>query len=240
MNSNVKKLQTHPNFEKLEKNIWVIHDFITLEERKYYIDIAESASEEDWWKREPGWWHGKFLPIPKDSKIPNQIVERIKLWIEDPNQWIWGSPSSIHRIKPGEKMFLHADNPRERGKFNNWVELSFVLYHNDFNGGEVIYPELKFEYKPLAGDLLMHPGTFKYLHGTNEVLEGPIRYNSTMWAYDKRSEKMHKENKVFEESKIKNQLTALYDGEKPEDVYSMGELEKGKNWSNWISGSEPS
>jgi hypothetical protein len=229
MNERLIALTKNPNFEQLCDDVWVIHDFTTIDERNFYIALAENALEDEWWQREPGWWNGKFLPVPKDSSVPYQIVEKIKSAIGDPDQWTWGSPASVHRIKPGEKMFLHADNPNEKSGLNNWVDLSFVLYHNEFNGGEIIYPQLNFEYHPKPGDLLMHPGSQNYLHGTNEVLPGPNRYNSTMWAYDNRAKKLHEEGLVYEGYKTKNQLLSLYNGEKPNDIFSSGEREPGNN-----------
>jgi hypothetical protein len=229
MNENLIALTKNPNFEQLCNDVWVIHDFTTKEEREFYINLAESALEDEWWQREPGWWNGKFLPVPQDCSVPTQIVEKIKTAIGNPDQWIWGRPASVHRIKPGEKMFLHADNPNEKSGLNNWVDLSFVLYHNSFNGGEIIYPDLNFEYHPLPGDLLMHPGSQNYLHGTNEVLPGPNRYNSTMWAYDSRAKKLHEDGLIYEGYQTKNQLLSIYDGEKPNDIFSNGEREKGNN-----------
>jgi hypothetical protein len=229
MNEKLNKLKLNPNFEQLFDDVWVIHNFTTQEERNFYINLAESAQEEEWWQREPGWWNGKFLPVPKDSTIPFQIVEKIKNALEDIDYWTWGTPSSVHRMKPGEKMFLHADNPNEKSGLNNWVDLSFVLYHNEFNGGEIIYPELGFEYHPQPGDLLMHPGSQNYLHGTKEVLPGPNRYNSTMWAYDVRAKKLHEEGKIYEGYETKNQLTSIYKGEKPQDIFSSGERKQGEN-----------
>ena len=229
MDERLLKISQHKGFEALEAHIWVIHDFLTEEEKSFYVNFAEESKEEEWWKREPGWWNGKFLALPQDSLIPGQIVERIKTLIEDPDYWIWGAPMSVHRMKPGEKMFLHADNPNEKSGLNNWVDLSFVLYHNHFNGGEIIYPELNLEYHPKPGDLLMHPGSQHYLHGTNPVLEGPNRYNSTMWAYDSRAKKMHEEGLVYEGYKTKNQLLSIYNKEQPNDIYSNGERKVGDN-----------
>ena len=223
MNERLLKMKTHPNFEELHKDIWVIHNFISKEESQFYLDIANSAPEEDWWKREPGWWNGKFLFI-KDSSIPNQIVNNIKDWIENPDFWSWGLPSSVHRIRPGEKMFLHADNSNEKSGLNNWVDFSFVLYHNDFNGGEIIYPQINFEYHPKAGDLLMHPGSQNYIHGTKEVLPGPTRYNSTMWMYDNRVKKLHEENKVYEGKDIKNPAYLVENGLEANTRYTIKQM----------------
>jgi hypothetical protein len=229
MNSKLDKLKTIEGFEQIHEEIWVIHNFISKEEKEFYIGLAESSPEQEWWKREPGWWHGKFLPVPEGSEIPEKIVRRLREILGDQDHWVWGSPRSVHRIKPGEKMFLHADNPNEKSGLNNWVDLSFVLYHNNFNGGEIIYPELGIEYHPVEGDLLMHPGSQNYLHGTKEVLPGPIRYNSTMWAYDNRAKELHEKGLVFEGHELKNQLASLYTKEQPQDIVSIEKKKQSKN-----------
>ena len=60
-----------------------------------------------------------------------------------------------------------------------------VLYLNtcdvDFWGGELYYPNLKIEYKPKAGDLVIHPGSEEYRHGVNDVTLG-TRYIITSFA----------------------------------------------------------
>ena len=53
----------HPNFEKIEENIWVIHNFLLENERKEYTHVAETIKEEEWWKENNGWYKGKFLSI---------------------------------------------------------------------------------------------------------------------------------------------------------------------------------
>lgn len=230
MNPKLNKLKDVEGFEEIYEDIWVIHNFITIEERNFYLGLVENSPEEDWWKREPGWWHGKFLPVPAGSEVPENIVNRLRDILGDKDDWSWGSPRSVHRIKPGEKMFLHSDNPNEKSGLNNWVDLSFVLYHNNFNGGEIIYPELGIEYHPVEGDLLMHPGLQRYLHGTKEVLPGPNRYNSTMWAYDIRAKELHEKGLVFEQNDLKNQLTSLYKEEQPKDLVLTEENKKNKRF----------
>jgi hypothetical protein len=226
MNPKFSKIFSHPNFESLQEHVWVIHDFTSKEEQEYYLKIAETAKEEEWWTREPGWWRGKFLPLPRNEEtdlIVNGVLDKLKGLVDDPDQWTWGSPMSVHRQQVGQSMFLHSDNPEGIMEINNWVEISFVMYHSDFNGGEIVYPELDFVYKPVKGDLLIHPGTENYLHGTKPVLEGPVRYNSTAWAYDKRVDKLKKENKVYEGSNQTDPLDALLNGKQPNDYVSLNE-----------------
>jgi hypothetical protein len=60
-----------------------------------------------------------------------------------------------------------------------------VLYLNtcdtDFVGGELYYPNLGIEYKPKAGDLVIHPGSEEYSHGVRDVAFG-VRYIITSFA----------------------------------------------------------
>jgi hypothetical protein len=65
MNERLIALTKNPNFEQLCDDVWVIHDFTTVDERNFYIALAENALEDEWWQREPGWWNGKFLASAK-------------------------------------------------------------------------------------------------------------------------------------------------------------------------------
>jgi hypothetical protein len=57
-----------------------------------------------------------------------------------------------------------------------------VLYLNDdYEGGQIYYPNLEIAIKPEAGSLVMHPGTEEYLHGVATVTSG-IRYVGTAFS----------------------------------------------------------
>lgn len=56
----------------------------------------------------------------------------------------------------------------------NFPLVSFVLYYNDdFEGGEIFYPEYGLKYKPKAGDLIAHNATA--VHSVNRVGKGGYR-----------------------------------------------------------------
>jgi len=64
------------------------------------------------------------------------------------------------------------------------VHYGFVLYHNDdFSGGDLVYVNKDIAYKPVAGDLVIHPGSKDYTHGVNDVTSG-ARFTSTMFAVE--------------------------------------------------------
>jgi predicted 2-oxoglutarate/Fe(II)-dependent dioxygenase YbiX len=72
----------------------------------------------------------------------------------------------------GSNMEPHYDNVRE--EHHKPVMYGCIWYvTDDFDGGELYYPEFDIKYKPVAGDLVIHPGTREYNHGINTVLGNP-------------------------------------------------------------------
>ena len=203
----------HPNYYKVEKNIHVIKNFTTQEERDFFINIAESGTEENWDKDKRRWWNKKILYVGDENlnhdhirNILNRIRDLFGLKRDsyDDERWFLGGMSTVHRMVPGESMFIHSDNPAgtaiDDGKtgLTNHVLFGMCLYHTQFNGGEVFYTNIGVEYKPEAGDLLMHPGSVKYTHGTKPVLPGPNRYISTTFVFDQKAKKLKEQGMVFE------------------------------------------
>lgn len=56
---------------------------------------------------------------------------------------------------------------------NNPVLYGMTLYLTDnFDGGELVYENLNISYKPVAGELVLHPATEKYRHRVNAPIGG--------------------------------------------------------------------
>ena len=85
------------------------------------------------------------------------------------------------RYREGEAIKVHSDHTPRTDLPNTWRLLSMILYLNDdYQGGELIFPRQKIEYKPKAGDLVMFPSGFGYPHGTAPVTSG-IKYCIVSW-----------------------------------------------------------
>ena len=57
--------------------------------------------------------------------------------------------------------------------FSIFIEYGVLLYLNDeYNGGEIYFPEFDLEIKPEKGELIFFPGNNLYMHGVKEVTEG--------------------------------------------------------------------
>jgi hypothetical protein len=177
------KINYH-NVEQIDDNIFVLHNFISQEESNQYLSIIDLVNEEDWWKENGGWYKGKYLYVGDHKEIQDtskEIVTRFKNTFENGHTYLYGNPVSIHRMLPGEEMFLHADFPELDNASEEVVLFNTAIYHNDVLGGEIFYPEIGIEYHPRQGDVVLHPGTTKYKHSVKPVKDKP-RYISTLWA----------------------------------------------------------
>lgn len=95
----------------------------------------------------------------------------------------------IHPI--GSFMYPHVDivgYVQEEGvnvpdHLNKWSgHLSSVIYLNDdYEGGELYFPDHNLTIKPEAGDYITWPGNRWYQHGVKEV-RGGVRFTLSIWA----------------------------------------------------------
>jgi len=84
-------------------------------------------------------------------------------------------PPVIIRWFPGIEQKPHADKQLNDGSPNPFptYDLNSLLYYNDqFDGGELYYPQHDIEIKPEPGLAVAHPGDTYYLHGVKMVTNG--------------------------------------------------------------------
>lgn len=183
-----KILFTYPGFTKIEENIWVIKNFLSEKELQDYAKEVETADEKEWWLQGRDWYEGKVLSLlgKPAMKTADEIVEKVKNLFQYWENYSLGCPMSIHRMQPGEEMFVHADYAEMDNFTEEYVLFNVALYLNDFEGGALFYPGKNFlEFKPERGDLLIHPGTTEYRHGVRKVTGNNTRYMSNLWVADK-------------------------------------------------------
>jgi hypothetical protein len=169
--------------EILEEKIWVIHNFVKQEESDIYLEIANSVDEQEWWKENGGWYKGKYLNVanhPIIKELSSDIIQRFSKLFKDGQNYHFGSPGSIHRMKKGQEMYVHADFSETDNSDTDIVLFNTAIYHNDVEGGNIYYPEIGIKYHPTQGDIVIHPGTTRYRHGVTPVLKD-TRYISTLW-----------------------------------------------------------
>lgn len=87
----------------------------------------------------------------------------------------------FNRWRVDDMQHAHADDANGFG----WRKFGCVLYLNEeYEGGEIYFPNQNVSIKPKANTLAFFPGDDEYLHGVKPITSG-IRYTlSTFWTYE--------------------------------------------------------
>ncbi len=181
-------------------NIVAIEDFMTEEELKLLNDFARS--NETWDVTEThynedgtviydsGYWDHRVATAPILKSVAPEVAEVIKGMQErlktkvDEFFNVDARPTSpaIVRWLPGQRQQPHADKELHegegRGKPNDfpYYDIAGLFYINDdYEGGELYFPNQGIQFKPKPGAAYFFPGDMNYIHGVTEIKSG-IRY----------------------------------------------------------------
>jgi hypothetical protein len=115
-----------------------------------------------------------------DTDLSEELVNREGNWVASflvhPN----GSFMHPHVDIVG---YVQEEGANVPDYLNKWSgHLSSVIYLNDdYDGGELYFPDHDLSIKPDAGDYITWPGNKWYVHGVNEVKNG-VRFTLSIWA----------------------------------------------------------
>lgn len=172
------------------ENIRVFKNFVDLDDLKILQDIAKEQDKQ----RRPDMFYGiqhpdsiKEIREKYKDKIINNIIDfyQYKSAIEYPNEDL------IILCHPeGSEMHPHVDivgyiQGEENGNRNMhdfWSgHLAGLIYLNDdYDGGELYFPDWGISIKPKAGTFVSFPGNKNYLHGVKKIING-TRYTMSIW-----------------------------------------------------------
>jgi len=163
-------------FEQLTPEIWIWRGFLTKEECKSIVDEALSHEE---------WEYMDKTEVPRladfSEKIASGFDGDIRVgdfrfvrifktsWGMIPHTDIYGWQNRFL------KGIVGPDHDKPTTEIHQSSYSTLLYYNDDFEGGEIVYPEYDMEYKPVAGDLLIH--TTEVVHGVKKVKSG-TRYSS--------------------------------------------------------------
>lgn len=151
-------------------------NFIQDDELSYLLDIINNSVESDWFSGdENNSWYGKNLVLGYDDCL-NKITVRVqKIFDID---WKINNIGIIHRFKSDfTTIGKHTD---EVG--HPEIKYGAVIYLNDdYEGGEIVYPDLDLVIKPKSKSLVIHPGNIAHL--VNDVKPGKTRYMLTTFIH---------------------------------------------------------
>jgi hypothetical protein len=177
-------LFNNESFIEIGKDIYVYKNFLTSEECDQYTSFAKSIAD-DKWKSSNGQIYIAekiFYVRPIPGKIRRVVPEELKL----------AMGCQIIRLSEGAKYEVHSDSNiyadviKRHSEYKDGDEFEIdlyplygiVVYLNDFEGGELYYPNQNIEYKPSRGDLVIHSADEHCAHGTRPVTSG-TRYTYT-------------------------------------------------------------
>lgn len=132
-----------------------------------------------------------MLPL-NISNVLCKIYDYIKLNLNSTTEKENGMGITV--LKPGHQMPLHVDkgygdestigNPKTPSGFPS-REISSVFYWNeDYEGGEIVFPNQNKKIKPSSGMLILFPSSSDFSHKVLPVKSG-LRYVSTNFWYCK-------------------------------------------------------
>lgn len=136
------------------------------------------------------YWDNRVITYPNISKVDATIIDiiegmvaRLKVEVDDFFS-VDAAPTSPAMVRwlPGQLQMPHADKELhsgpDAGKPNDfpWYDIAGLFYINDdYEGGELYFPNQGIQFKPKAGSAYFFPGDMNYIHGVTEIKSG-IRY----------------------------------------------------------------
>jgi hypothetical protein len=190
--------------DEVAPGVHVISNALDEDELKYLNDLCRRTTQEEWASFYDGWdfskeeesvaqtyrdyWFDKSLLINNES-FCEKLIEKVRPFFGDG----YDLPvfAEVHRQKIGDGMDEHCD----MGSRSDLLRSMLFYLNDDYEGGELYFPLLNFEYKPKPGDFITFPSYEKYTHGVRPVLSGSSRYVMAGFAW-KAGSYQNRENKT--------------------------------------------
>jgi hypothetical protein len=196
-------------YKELAKDVYILYDFITEEERLAYYELATNANNVDWtvfyllgledqgmqkYNRSdiaslvkegllninPSWLDKALGAMPL-RPIPDNIANRTQKLVPEDIYTVTGY-NTVQRHYPGTQLDEHIDSQHDAN-----LRYATVIYLNDdYQGGELFFRDLGLRIKPPIRSLLIFSADL--LHGVDKVLDGPHRYVVTSFIFKKPSD----------------------------------------------------
>ena len=184
-------------FGKSSENIIELENFLSLEERKRLMDFALNNTiwditeshidtdglvlyDADIWKDRVCTYNSLMKSDPTILDLINEMIKRLKVEVDKFfNVDVKETGPAIVKWPIGARQEPHADKEfhigEEKGRPNDFphYDIAGLFYFNDdYEGGELYFPQHGIEFKPKAGAAYFFPGDMNYTHGVRPVKSG--------------------------------------------------------------------
>lgn len=182
------------------ENIIELENFMTPEEIEFLDkaarnitvwDVTQSHKNENGTiVYDAGFWKDRVASRPsldkndpKIGKIIEGLVARLKPVIEDFFKVrVQPTGQTVVKWLPGQYQLPHADKELHSGPdagtpndFPQYDIASLFYINDDYEGGELYFPNQGLQFKPKAGAAYFFPGDMNYVHGVTEI-RNSLRY----------------------------------------------------------------
>ena len=149
-----------------------------------WVDPGESLySEDGTCLYSADYWRNRQCSGDIIQELNNNIYEIIEYYINKMQQVLEtrfsvklsNRPPVLVKWTSGTEQKPHADKQLNDGSPNPFpdYDLNSLIYYNDnFEGGELYYPEHDIVIKPEPGLAVAHPGDIHFLHGVKRIISG--------------------------------------------------------------------
>ena len=183
-------------------NIVTLENFMTDEELEFLDNFARNNTVWDYTEShynedgvciyDASYWEDRVATTnslnksdPRVLKVIEGMQQRLKLEVDKFLKVdALPTPPALVRWLPGQYQNPHADKElhegENRGKPNDfpYYDIAGLFYINDdYEGGELYFPNQGIQFKPKRGAAYFFPGDMNYIHGVTKVISG-IRYVS--------------------------------------------------------------
>lgn len=171
-----------------EDELTALNDFIRNNENwdeteTHYNENGTVIYDADYWYNRVATYPTIQKTNPEIPVIIEGMVARLKVEV-DKFFGVDALPTSPAMVRwlPGQLQMPHADKELhtgpDAGKPNDfpYYDIAGLFYVNDdYEGGELYFPNQGIQFKPKKGAAYFFPGDMNYIHGVTEIKSG-IRY----------------------------------------------------------------
>jgi hypothetical protein len=139
-----------------------------------------------------------YEEVPELKEIHDEVSEVLYICLDHYQQVFnieMNFVEAINFVKygPGQHFSVHTDHG-----FSYSCVVSSVMYLNDdYEGGELWFPNLDIKYKPDYGDIILFPSTYIYSHASLPVVSGTKYAAVTMFDYNDRNHQVEEKQKYI-------------------------------------------
>ena len=158
------------------KDIFIKDNFLTDNECNELIELYNKTEKNN---NSDGVWTGRGRwPVYTDKQIEKLVIKRKELVEKYFNKKFEIDNLHIMIWDVGHKMTPHSDYG-SKNEFPHREYASIIYLNDDYEGGDLVIPKIKFVNKPKKGQLITFAGG-KLIHGVTKITKGK-RYTSICW-----------------------------------------------------------